>query len=96
MNRYASMAWRHWERHRPDALSRIPDPEAFFRDLGETVEEEITRLSLDLAGDDPPGETYLQKMGRLNMAQLQAREKVLNERVFLPPEQESQQGGEAS
>lgn len=41
MNRYGSMAWDHAERHRPQALRQLTDPETHFRQLGQMVETEI-------------------------------------------------------
>ena len=41
MNRYGSMAWDHAERHRPQALRQLTDPETYFRQLGQMVETEI-------------------------------------------------------
>ena len=54
--------------------------------MGEEVAAQIADLTLDLAGDDPPGEDYLVKVGRLNMARLQAEEIVLPEQILPPPE----------
>ena len=42
-------------------------------------------------GPDPPNETYLEKVGRLNMARLQAEEIVLRELLLIPPASSSQQ-----
>jgi hypothetical protein len=58
----------------------------FFSTLGEEAARQIADLALELAGDDPPREDYLVKVGRLNMARLQAEEIVLREHVVLPPE----------
>jgi hypothetical protein len=80
------MAQRHWARWLPDRYATIPDPNSFFSALGEEVAQQIGELSLDLAGDDPLGEGYLEKLGRLNMARLQAQEIVLTQRVLLEPE----------
>jgi hypothetical protein len=86
MNQYGTMARDHWARWLPDRYSQIQDPDSFFTTLGEEVAQQIGDLMLDLAGDDPPGEDYLAKVGRLGMARLQAEEMVLAERVLLPPE----------
>jgi len=51
---------------------------------------EITRLALALQGDDPGDEGYLQKVGRLRMARLQAEEQVIRE--TFPPSDEEQTG----
>jgi len=86
MNQYGTLAGRHWERWLPDRYAAIPDPDRFFSDLGEEAARQIADLALDLAGDDPPGEDYLVKAGRLNMARLQAEEIILPGQILLPPE----------
>jgi hypothetical protein len=86
MNHYGATAQRHWERWLPERYATIEDPDSFFSTLGEEVARQIADLALDLAGDDPPGEGYLVKVGRLNMARLQAEEIVLREQVLLSPE----------
>lgn len=86
MNHYGMMAQRHWQKWLPERYAAIEDPDSFFLTLGEEVAQQIGDLGLDLAGDDPPGEGYLEKLGRLNMARLQAEEIVLKERVLLEPE----------
>ncbi len=86
MNHYGTMAQRHWARWLPDRYAAIQDPDSFFSTLGEEVARQIADLMLDLAGDDPPGEDYLVKVGRLNTARHQAEEIVLREQVLLPPE----------
>jgi hypothetical protein len=79
MNRYGTIARDHWQQHLPMAFRQIPDPEEFFTRLGEQMQLEVTALSRSMAGDDPGGETFLQKLGRLNMAELRAQEMVLRE-----------------
>ncbi len=91
MNHYGTMARRHWERWLPERYSSIQEPVSFFSALGEETARQIADLTLDLAGDDPPGEDYLVKVGRLNMARLQAEEIVLPERILLPPEPGAEQ-----
>jgi hypothetical protein len=86
MNRYGRLAQRHWAKWRPNELSQIPDPEEFFTKLGLDVEDQVEQLTAALAGDDPGGEDYLQKLGRLRMARLTAESQVLREQVLLPPE----------
>jgi hypothetical protein len=84
MNKYGRLAIRHWERIDPDRYRQIPDPEAFFSELGERAEIEIQELQDALAGPDPAEETYVEKVGRLNMARLQAEERVLAELILIP------------
>jgi hypothetical protein len=61
-------AQRHWARWLPEQYAAIPDPGSFFWALGEEVAQQIGDLSLDLAGDDRPGEGYLDKLGETHMA----------------------------
>ena len=86
MNQYGTTAQRHWARWLPERYAAIQDPVSFFSTLGEEVARQIADLTLEMAGDDPPGEDYLVKVGRLNMARLQAEEIILPEQILLPPE----------
>jgi hypothetical protein len=86
MNEYGRMAREHWKRWLPQRYSQIEDPNSFFSTLGEQVSTRIADLTLDLAGEDPPGETFMDKLGRHNNARQRAREMVLPETVLLDPE----------
>jgi hypothetical protein len=86
MNRYGSMAQSHWSRFLPTRYAQIEDPTTFFTRLGLEVEDAVTTQSALIADDDPAGEGYLDKLGRLRMARLQAEETVLAEKVLLPAE----------
>jgi hypothetical protein len=87
VNRYGVRAQVYWQTYLPDEYAQLADPNTFFATVGEQMANEIITLSLALAGDDPgnnPGnEGYLEKVGRLNMARLQAEEQVMRE--MLPP-----------
>ena len=84
MNRYGTQAMRHWQQTDPARYQQIPDPETFFTELGERVESEIQALATAIAGPDRPGETYMEKVGRLNMARLDAESDILREMVLIP------------
>ena len=86
MNEYGQMALDHWQRWLPERYSQIEDPNSFFSALGDQVATQIADLTMDLAGEDPPGEQFMQKLGRLNNAAQRAREMVLPEMVLLDPE----------
>ena len=86
MNEYGQMAHDHWQQWLPQRYSQIEDPNSFFSTLGDQVATRIADLTLDLAGEDPPGETFMNKLGRLNNAAQRAREMVLPEMVLLEPE----------
>ncbi len=92
MNKYGQLARDHWKAADPDRFAQIRDPQEFFTTLGETVESQIQDLQLHLAGPDPATpEQGLEKVGRLNMARMQAEEAVLADLVWLspPPEEEA-------
>ena len=86
MNQYGAQARRHWQEHLPDRYRQLDDPQSFFTDLGEQMAERVQELAAGLAGPDPVGEGYLDKVGRLNMARLTAEAQVLRETL---PEPES-------
>ena len=87
MNKYGHMAMRHWQKHLPDRFGAIPESDRtrFFTDLGEEAASEIAELHMRLAGPDPEGEGYLEKVGRLNAARQQAEEIVLPELILPAP-----------
>ncbi|HET9895426.1 MAG TPA: hypothetical protein VFQ44_10880 [Streptosporangiaceae bacterium] len=78
MNRYAVMAREHWARWLPTRFANIGDPDSFFSDLGTRVEQQVDSLAHKLAGDDPPGEGYLEKAGRLGEARHRVEQIVLS------------------
>lgn len=71
-----------WERSRPDQLALLPDPDLYFQQVGQQMADEIETMADELAGQAPPGETYWQRVGRLNEATSRAREIVLRERLL--------------
>lgn len=79
MNRYGTMLKDQWTQADPEMVASLEDPETYFSQLGEQAAERVADLSLNLVGPDKPGEEYLEKVGRLNMARLQAEEIVLSE-----------------
>ena len=88
------MAHRHWAQWLPQRYATISEPDSYFSTLGQEVARQIEELTLDLAGDDRPGEEYLAKAGRLTAARSRAEEIVLPERVLLAPEPETSQDPE--
>lgn len=89
MNRYGRQALRHWQEHLPGSYAQIEDPETFFTELGEQMQQEVTARKRALAGDDPGGEAFMDKLGRLNMAEARAVEQVIRETLPGPEEQNS-------
>ena len=83
MNKYALIAEDHWKKAAPSRYADLPNPEQYFEELGEQVLSQVDDLSQTIAGPDPAGETYLEKVGRLTMAQKQAEEIVLADLVWI-------------
>lgn len=82
MNKYGQIAKEHWTEFRPMALAELPESEEFFSALGQQMQARIIDLAIQLEGKDTPGEGYLEKVGRLNAAKMQAEEIVLAETVY--------------
>lgn len=83
MNKYGRLAMEHWQRAAPSRVAELEDAEAFFTSLGEQVMDQVVDLLPQIQGQDKPGEEYLEKVGRLNMARKQAEEMVLTELVWI-------------
>jgi hypothetical protein len=90
MNRYGRQAMRHWTQFDPERVAAIANPEAFFTTLGEEVMQEIETLARTLEGQDSPGESYLEKVARLNTARFTAEGEVLREMVLIPSPSEDE------
>jgi hypothetical protein len=86
MQRYGAIARDHWKKWLPKRYSQLEDPDSYFSELGEQIEERVNELSQALAGDDPPGEQYLEKVGRLRMARTDAESQALQEMALIEPE----------
>lgn len=89
MNRYGQMAMDHWKQWLPSRFSLLEDPQSYFADLGEQVEEMVLAevSALEAANAERlAGMDYLTRVGTLNALQRQAEEPIMSEMVFLDPE----------
>ncbi len=86
MNTYGKFAQDTWQALAPSQYALIPDPEAWFTDLGKQAETAVVNLMMQLEGPDIKGGTYLEKVGRINAAKRQAEEIIRAE--MLTPQQE--------
>lgn len=88
MNQYGRRAQRHWQEFRPGHIAEIDDPEAFFTELGVDVQNEVrVRWTAErLSAPAVPGESYLERAGRLQQLRHEAESEVLRELVLLPAE----------
>lgn len=89
MNHYGQIALDHWAKWLPAQFAAIQNKESFFSDLGTRAELRIDEMTLAFAGNDPPAETYLAKVGRLGEARHRAEQIVLSEMILLTPEPEA-------
>lgn len=89
MNRFGKLAQDQWKELAPAAYAMIDDPSRHFSTLGEQAEAAWIELSDELAGPDVPGETYLEKIGRLNNARKRAEE-VIQADWLTPPSQQQE------
>ena len=76
MNTYGKFAQEAWRTTAPAEYALIPDPVQWFEALGEEAAQRVGELMMELAGPDPVGETFLEKVGRLNASKMQAEEIV--------------------
>ena len=86
MNQYGTRAKQHWQKHLPERYQQLNDPDSFFSDLGEQIAQQVQDLAADLAGDDPPGGGFIEKLGRWNMARFNAEAQILRELALLEPD----------
>lgn len=83
MNKYGQILHRQWQIADPQMVASLSDPTEHFSQMGEQVEADVQAMLPTLEGTDPAGETYLQKVGRLQAARATAEETVLAE--YQPP-----------
>ncbi|RAX47321.1 TnpV protein [Arthrobacter sp. AQ5-05] len=86
MNTYGKFAQNAWKTLAPSQYESIVDPEMWFTNLGIEAENSVDSLQVQIAGHDTPGETYLEKVGRLTGAKMQAEEIVRSEMLTPQPE----------
>jgi hypothetical protein len=93
MNAYGHRAMKHWQRWLPKRYSQLEDPETFFERLGQEVSQRVEDLSQGLEGSPTPGESYLEKVGRLNTARQIAVSEAMRELVLIDPEPDADPDG---
>jgi hypothetical protein len=86
MNRYGQMALDHNRKHRPDACSQIPDPDAFFAEAGEEIAAAVSRLRDEILGPARAGETPEEYRLRSYQASATAEELTLADHSLFQPD----------
>ena len=76
MNQYGRFAEQSWQMLAPARYAALEDPNHFFSTLGQEAQSRVVWLAEQMQGPDPTGETYWEKVGRLNAIRMQAEEIV--------------------
>ncbi|UZJ27060.1 hypothetical protein RHODO2019_19060 (plasmid) [Rhodococcus antarcticus] len=96
-SRFVERVRRYYRESRPEAtkeLGSAAEAEAYFQSLAAEIESQVQDAEDQVAGPDLPGETYLEKGGRLTAARGQAEELVLADLLYaIPPEEEDEDDG---
>jgi hypothetical protein len=82
MNRFGEQLRDHWRVNRAAEYQALPDPEMFFTDLGEQVEQTIEELARSKAGPAPDAEQYLDRVQRLATARFEAQNEVMRQQLL--------------
>ncbi|MBG6184692.1 hypothetical protein IWX65_002670 [Arthrobacter sp. CAN_A214] len=89
MNKYGKFAQETWKMTAPSQYSLIPDPEEWFRKLGEEAATRVEELTREIAGPDSMTDSFLEKYGRLTTSQMQAEE-IVRAEMLTPSEMETE------
>ena len=87
---FTAQVRERYERWLPERLAEIPESErdSFYSTLAEEIAERVQNLELALRGPDPKDEPFMKRLGRFNMARLQAIEMALAELLPAPEPKE--------
>lgn len=96
-SRFLDRVRRYYRESRPEATKELgseTEAEAYFQSLAAEIESQVQDAEDQIAGPDLPGETYLEKVGRLTAARGQAEELVLADLLYaIPPEDDDEEDG---
>lgn len=87
MNKYGQLAMERVHAEATERFRQIEDPETVFEQLGERIAAQVDRVATFLEDRAvPEGETYLERVGRLNSIRVQAEDAAMDEALqeFLP------------
>jgi hypothetical protein len=78
----------YYQEFLPTHVAELEDPEGLYLELAERISDQVAELSAQIeAASIAPGQTYVQRMGSLNVARVQAEEIAFNEILYsTPPE----------
>ncbi|MFL6119456.1 hypothetical protein [Actinophytocola sp.] len=89
MNHYGQMALEHWQRHRPQELAAIEDPQRFFSELGEQVAETVLTRTDQLLASYPQVSGFVARVQQEQTARQTAEDETLREMVYTEPSSEA-------
>jgi antirestriction protein ArdC len=89
MNQYGAQAMRYWQENLPRQYRQIADPETFFDEMGEQVAQEIHELTRQVAGPDQLDEGFMGKVGRLQMARVEAETEIMRQMLPQPEDEQA-------
>lgn len=96
LNPYGARAQAHWQKYLPQEYDQIPpeDRTAFFAQLGEQIQERVTRLTEELTDQEEPEEPigFQARYALLNTLRQTAEQQVLAEMLPAPAETEDPPG----
>ena len=83
---FTAQVRERYERWLPERLAEVPESErdSFYSTLAEEIAERVQSLELALRGQDPEDEPFMKRVGRFNMARLQAIEMAQAELLPAP------------
>ena len=87
MNRYGMRARDHWKQHLPTRYSKLNDPDRYFEELGEQIQERVEELME--AKRQPSSNDFLANLQGLNMSKFEAEAEAMRELALLAPESEA-------
>jgi hypothetical protein len=86
MNAYGTQAMNHWKTAAPTRYAALPDPVEFFTELGDEIQNQVLNLTETLTAGLPASEDYLERVGQVNAARMQAEEIVRADLMWIEPE----------
>ena len=93
MNQYGEWAMRYWQENLPRQYAQISNTEQFFEEMGDHIAQEVDELTRQIAGPDQPSEGFMDKVGRLQMARIEAETEVMRQTLPQPEDEPAQPEG---
>jgi hypothetical protein len=86
VNRYGKLADEYWRQQLPSHFSALADPEAYFTELGDRIQREVSSLAEQIVGPDRVADSKRAKLLRLRGARVRAEREVIADLVWNGPQ----------